>query len=102
MSEPLYDVLSPEGEEIDEARAAGAAPVAALGGRTVGLFWNGFTNGNLFLESLAAILSRRFPGARFVRLPGGRGIDWGQYPDRTLTDIVREYGIDAAIAGPGC
>jgi hypothetical protein len=101
-AKPAYEVLSPEGTAPAAARSADAAPISDLKGRTIGLFWNGFTNGNLLLEFLADTLTRRFPDARFVKLPAGRGLGWGNYPDRSLTDIVREHAIDAAIAGPGC
>ena len=80
----------------------GVGPLAGLEGRRIGLFWNGFTNGNLLLEALADILGKRCRGLSFVKLPAGRELDWGHYPERSLTDIVREYAIDAAIAGPGC
>jgi hypothetical protein len=100
---PLYEVLSPEGLVVSaDAKREGAAPLTDLAGRRIGLFWNGFTNGNLLLEALADILGKRFAGLSFVKLPAGRGLDWGHYPERSLTDIAREYAIDAAIAGPGC
>jgi hypothetical protein len=100
---PVYEVLSPEGlPATGDARREGVAPLAGLEGRRIGLFWNGFTNGNLLLEALADILGKRCRGLSFVKLPAGRELDWGHYPERSLTDIVREYAIDAAIAGPGC
>jgi hypothetical protein len=99
--EPRYEVLSPEGRA--GLRVGGStAPIKSIAGKKIGLFWNGFTNGNLLLEALSRLIAERHPGTSFVKLPSGRGMDWGHYPERSLTDVVREYAIDAAIAGPGC
>ena len=100
---PVYEVLSPQGEAVSASSpSSNATALDAFAGRRIGLFWNGFTNGNLLLESLARLFERRFPGTTFIKLPAGRDLGWGHYPERSLTDVVREYGIDAAIAGPGC
>jgi hypothetical protein len=102
-SSPEYEVLSPLGEAPRQAAAArSAAPVDTLQGKKLGLFWNGFTNGNLLLEAFAELLARCYPAMQFVKLKSGRDLEWGTYPDRSLTDIAREAGIHAAIAGPGC
>jgi hypothetical protein len=100
---PQYEVVSPLGQTPRKGGdAQPAAGLTGLQGKKVGLFWNGFTNGNLLLDALADLLSKRYPGMEFVKLKSGRDLDWGNYPDRTLTALAREAGIHAAIAGPGC
>jgi len=101
---PQYEVVSPLGQapaKSGEANIA-AAPLTGLEGKKIGLFWNGFTNGNLLLEAFADLLKRRHAGVQFVKLKSGRDLDWGNYPERSLTGLAREAGIHAAIAGPGC
>ena len=98
-----YEVVSPLGQAPDKARASqSAAALDRFDGKKIGLFWNGFTNGNLLLEAFAELLKKRFSDLEFVKLKSGRGLEWGNYPDRSLTALARESGIHAAIAGPGC
>ena len=104
MSNPRYEVVSPLGRPPTEGgrTKSAAPPLASLAGKRIGLFWNGFTNGNLLLEALAELLKKRCGDIDFVKLKSGRGLEWGTYPDRSLTEVARESGIHAAIAGPGC
>jgi len=97
-----YEVVSPLGWTPGEAANNAAPPLDGFKGRRIGLFWNGFTNGNLLLEAFADLFEKRYGDIEFVKLKSGRGLEWGNYPDRTLTEIARESGIQAAIAGPGC
>ena len=103
---PLYEVLSPLGQD-PQATGAGPAkisapPLADLKGKKIALIWTVFANGNIVLEAFADLLSRRYPGMEFVKLPPGRNAKWGQSPERSLTELVRENGIDAAIVAAGC
>jgi hypothetical protein len=97
-----YEVVSPLGRAPAAAANKAAAPLGEFAGKRIGLFWNGFTNGNLLLEAFADLISKRHAGVEFVKLKSGRNAEWGQYPERSLTEIARESGIHAAIAGPGC
>ena len=108
--EPLYEVVSPVGHEAEEkpgsGRSAGnifpAAPLADLNGKKIGLIWTLFTNGNVLLEALGDLLAERYHGLEFVKLPPGRNLNWGDYPDRSLGAFARENGLDAAIVSVGC
>ncbi len=108
-SEPVYEVVSPVGQESDgkglkplgEAISA-AGPVAHLSGKKVGLIWTTFSNGNILLEALGELLSKRFPGLELVKLPPGRNLNWGDYPDRSLSSLAREQKLDAAIVAAAC
>lgn len=104
--EPMYEIVSPEGEEprgaFDSGKFAPAPPLADLNGKKIGLIWTVFTNGNVLLEAFAELLARRYPGLSFVNIAPGRNAEWGGYPDRTLPEFTREQGIDAAIVSAGC
>ena len=107
---PVYEVVSPVGmapETRSEAARAtrGFAPAAPLGdltGKRIGFIWTNFRNGDILLAAFADLLAKRFAGMEFFNLPSGRTLTWGNYPDRTLPEILREYKIDGLIAAPGC
>ena len=107
---PQYEVVSPVGEEMDGTPGANrgvdkispAAPLADLNGKKFGLIWTNFRNGDVLLEAFADLLGKRYQRLEFVKLPSGRTLSWGDYPDTTLAAIARENGIDAAIVAPGC
>ena len=103
---PIYEVVSPLGEEQDGPRESGKfAPAAALADLKtgkIGLVWTVFTNGNVLLEAFEELLGRRYPGLDFVKMPPGRNARWGGYPDRSLAEFAREQGIAAAIVTAGC
>jgi len=110
---PVYEVVSPVGDPVDEknntgTRAGGtsgkitpAAPVPDLNGKKIGLVWSAFKNGNVFLEAMESFLAGRFKGLEFVRLPGGRGLHWGDHPHESMAELAREARLDAAIAAAG-
>lgn len=98
---PRYEVVSPLGEPA--ARQFGSAgPISDLSGKRIGLIWSAYVKGDILAEALADLLERRFPGIEFSKLPTGRGAEWGAYPDHSLTELVSESGIDAAIVTIGC
>jgi hypothetical protein len=103
-SKPVYEVVSPVGQE---PRASGrqkfsAPPLADLRGKKIGLVWTVFPNGHLVLDAFADLLKRRYGDMDFVRLPPGRNALWGQNPDGSLTEVVREAKVDAVIVAAGC
>ncbi len=106
-TQPLYEVVSPVGEDAPSSSGRGQAkfcapPLADLNGKKIALIWTVFANGNIVLEAFARLLSQRYPGMEFIKMPPGRNAKWGQSPERNLTDLVRESGIDAAIVAAGC
>lgn len=97
----MYEVVSPAGRPA----VKGIAPSGAgldLAGKKVGLVRIPFPNGDVLLEKLASLIGERFDGMEFVKLPSGKNLSWGDYPDDSLTDIAREAGIDAAMVAVGC
>ena len=105
-SEPVYEILSPVGEDrsrLEESgRIAPAPPLPDLNGRKIGLIWTEFTNGDVLLEAFEALLGKRYPSLSFVRMAPGRNTEWGGSPDPTLTEFAREQEIEAAIVTAGC
>jgi hypothetical protein len=109
----VYEVVSPLGESIAEKRNtdarveaksgkfAPAAPLRGLNYKKIGLVWSAFTNGNVFLEAMQGLLAARFNGLEFVKLPGGKGLHWGDHPDESMADLAKEARLDAAIAAVG-
>lgn len=107
---PHYEVVSPLGDELEGRAEAGVGtdkitpvpPLAGLKGKKIGLIWTNFRNGDVLLEAFADLLGKRYQGMEFMKLPSGRRLNWGDYPDRSLAAFARESGIDAAIVAPGC
>ena len=108
-AEPSYEVVSPVGEPASgkdtgagNFRIPPAPPISNFTGRKLGFVWTKFRNGDVLLRAFADLLAKRFEGMQFVNLPSGRTLGWGEYPDATFTDVVKESGVDAVIAAPGC
>ncbi len=105
-TEPFYEIVSPVGEDRSGIQGSGnfapAPPLPDLNDRKIGLIWTEFTNGDVLLEAFEALLGRRYPSLRFIKLAPGRNAEWGGSPDPTLREFVREQGIDAAIVTAGC
>src|SRR5262249_6433252 len=99
---PVYEIVSPAGEEPAAGKYAPAKPLDTFENKKIGLIWCVFTNGDLFLEPSETLLGKRSPSLSYVKMPPGRNAEWGGYPDRPLPDYVREMGLDAAIITAGC
>ena len=102
-SEPVYEIVSPLGADLSHSDGIASAPALRdFEGRKIGLIWTEFTNGNVLLEAFESLLAKRFPSLQFVKMAPGRHTEWGGSPDPTLTDLVRDERIDAAIITAGC
>jgi len=113
MPKVLYEVVSPLGEPPAEKRTSDARGKSASGkiapapslrdlnGKKIGLIWTALTNGDLLLEAFQDLLSNRFAEMEFVKLPGGKGQNWGGHPNESVADLAREAGLDAVIVAIG-
>ena len=103
---PQYAVVSPVGDQRDAVasrkKALCAPPLSQLEGKKLGLVWTAFANGDIVLHAFRDHLARRHPGIRFVEMPPGRGLRWGDHQDPSIAEVAREHGIDAAIITAGC
>jgi hypothetical protein len=107
---PQYDVVSPVGQPVGSAgdgrkparSVTAAAPFETLASKKIGFIWTKFRNGDLLLAAFADLLAQRFPGMEFVKLPSGKTLPWGDYPDRSFAEVLREHKVDGLIAAPAC
>jgi hypothetical protein len=96
----FYEVVSPVGKSAVHVFPL-SPRLSTLEGRKIGFVWNLFANGDVLADALADHLARRFKGLETVRLPSGKELRWGDYPDPSIREVVRESGIDALIATAG-
>jgi hypothetical protein len=60
-------LMSPVGDvQVEQFKIAKRIP--DFNGKTVGLFWNGKPNGDVFLNEVADALTAKFPGVKIVRM----------------------------------
>ena len=101
-----YEVVSPIGDARDAATkqktSTGAPALDGLSGKTLGLVWTAFANGDTVLRAFREHLAKRFPDLNFVEMAPGRGLDWGDHPHADIADLAREHKIDAALITAGC
>ena len=101
-----YEVVSPIGDARDaagsEKKSAGAPALDGLAGKTLGLVWTAFANGDTVLRAFREHLAKRFPDLRFVEMAPGRGLEWGDHPHADIAELAREHGIDGAVITAGC
>jgi len=96
-----YEVVSPLGDAVTK-KIFPAPPLPDLEGKRIGFIWTIFTNGDVLAHALMDLLGKRFKDVETVKLPGGKGLGWGDYPDESIEDVVREAGVDAVIVTVGC
>ncbi|HVN96355.1 MAG TPA: hypothetical protein VMT62_08000 [Syntrophorhabdaceae bacterium] len=99
-SDGMYEVVSPLGKSMVKVIAP-APRLSTLEGKKIGLIWNAFTNGDVLAEAFANLLKKRFGQIETVNLPSGKGLSWGDYPDPSIKDIVKEAKVDAVIVTVG-
>ena len=100
MDKPTYDVVSPLGQPAEE-KVVSATGELDLAGKKIALVPMMIRNSDVLLQALSDLLSKRFPGIEFIKLPPGEG-NRGDFLDESFTGMVRENGVDAAIVGAGC
>lgn len=95
-----YDVMSPVGEPVAK-KVLPARPIPDLEGKKIGFMWTIYTNGDILADALMDLLSKRFEKIETVKLPAGKGRRWGEYPDESIEEVVREAGVDGVIVTVG-
>ena len=96
----VYEVVSPLGRST--VKIVSPSPrLSSLEGKKIGLVWNVFTNGDILANALAELLNKRFEHVESVRIPSGKGLKWGSYPDPSIKDVIKEAKIDALISTVG-
>ena len=92
----LYEVVKPIGESLSEVISP-ADPLPGLEGKKIALIWTIFNNGDVLADALIDLLGKRLKDIETVKLPAGKGVVWGGYPDESIGEVVREARVDAAI-----
>ena len=91
-----FEVLCPQAETV--TKEINPAPALSdLKGKKIALIWTAFTNGDTLADALANSISQSYKETLTVNLTPGKGVAWGTYPDESLTDLVKEAGVDAAV-----
>ncbi len=98
----MFEVVFPAGKPATTEALGKASAGVDLTGKKLGLVQIPFPNGDVLLESLAGLMKEQFKGLEFVKIPSGKKLAWGDYPDNTLTEVVKESGINAALVAVGC
>ena len=98
----MFEVVSPAGKPTVAEISGKSSSEADLTGKKLGLIQIPFPNGDVLLESLAGLLKQQFKGLEPVKIPSGKRLAWGDYPDNTLTEVAQESGISAALVAVGC
>ena len=95
-----YEALSPLAEPLARTIAPASA-LAGLEGKKIGFMWTIYTNGDLLADALMDLLGKRFANVESVKLPAGKGQRWGEYPDHSIADVIKESAVDAVVVTVG-
>ncbi|MBI4303862.1 MAG: hypothetical protein HY665_05945 [Chloroflexi bacterium] len=95
-----YEVTSPLGMPAAAAQSI-SSRVRELEGKRIGIFWNGYKNGDVLSHALEELLTERFKGLRVIELASGER-PWGNRMDKKAPERAREARVDAAIGVAGC
>ncbi len=98
----MYEVVSPAGNPIRELASEIAGTGLDLTGKKIGLVMIPFPNGDTLLETLAGLLKQKITNLETVKIPSGKSLSRGDYPDASLTQVVKDAGIDGALVAVGC
>lgn len=70
------EVLSPAAQKYAGNKVRPASRLESLNGKTIGLYWNQKSGGDVALARIAERLSQRHPGVHFKSFSGSIG--WGR------------------------
>jgi hypothetical protein len=103
--EPVYKVVSPVGESTTKVKPL-APSLKTLEGKTICELWNKMFRGEVTFPKIEEVLSKRYPGIKFVRY-AEFGSTHG--PDEkteratmeALPEKLKQFRCDAVISGNG-
>ena len=102
MGELGYEVVYPLGRETTRA-VRPKTRLDTLEGKTICELWNDLYRGDMIFPMLEELLSKRYPGVKFVSYKEF-GLTHGTEEDATiaaLADNLSQKGCDAVISGLG-
>ena len=98
----MYEVVSPLGKKCSDTITP-VPPLPNLEGKTIGAMLTLYTNGDVLANSLIDLLQDQYKDLKFIKLPPGKGLQWGNYPDNeSIGEVVKESGVDGLIVTMGC
>ena len=92
----MYEVVKPLGKS-GAKEIKPAQPLDDLADKTIGFFWTIFTNGDKLADVLEAELRKQYKDIRVVKLPAGKDVKWGDYPEENIGEVAQDAVIDAAV-----
>lgn len=95
-TECVYEVVRPMAKSRIK-QIIPARPLTALDNKKIALIWTIFSNGDVLADALINEMIQRYKGVGMVKLPAGKKVKWGEYPDESIEDVVKEARVDAAI-----
>ena len=99
-----WDLVNPAGV-IKIAQIKPAKRISTLDGKTVALRWNGKNNGDVVLDHLCDLMSKKFPNTRFVKIyqkdPSTVGISGSAPESERIAKSVASVKPDLVIASQG-
>ncbi len=103
--QPLeWNLVNPSGA-IKIAQIQPAKRISTLDGKTVALRWNGKNNGDVVLDHLCDLMSKKFPSTRFVKIyqkdPSTVGISGSAPESERIASSVASMKPDLVIASQG-
>jgi hypothetical protein len=99
-SKSVYDVINPLGNVVTE-NVSLAPSLANIQSKKIGFLWTGFVYGDELAEAFIRLISERFQDIKVVKLPSGSNQKWGDPPDESITQVVKDSGVDAVIVTVG-
>ncbi len=99
-----WDLVNPAGV-IKIAQIKPAKRISTLDGKTVALRWNGKNNGDVVLDHLCDLMSKKFPKTKFVKIyqkdPSTVGISGSAPESERIAKSVASVKPDLVIASQG-
>jgi hypothetical protein len=99
-----WEFIIPTGE-IEKTSIDPAPRIKDLDGKTIALRWNGKNNGDVVLDHLAVLLSKKYPSAKIVKTyemdKSINSITGTMDLSLKVTDFVKKQKPDLVIAAQG-
>jgi len=96
-----WEVVNPAGV-IEKSSIKPAARLTTLEGKTIVLRWNGKNNGDLVLDHLAGLLTRKYPTAKVIKAykldPSINKISGSQEESERINKVLAAHKPDIVIA----
>jgi hypothetical protein len=96
-----WELIIPTGV-IEQASISPAPRISSLEGKTVVLRWNGKHNGDIVLDRLAELLTKKIPSIKIIKIyqddPSTNSITGNAGESRRVADVVKGLKPDLVIA----